>query len=489
VTSAHAATLLPTGFTDQLIANGLSLPTAFAFLPDGRVLVTEQLTGNIRLIVGGTTVAAPVATVSALTTGDERGLLSIAVDPGWPARPYVYVHHTQTGDVIRVLRFTAAGDLANPASTNLTLGSPYTVIGGLRDNAFNHNGGTLRFGNDGMLYLSLGDDASGCPAQDSTRLVGCILRLKVNNLPAGAGGPPLRSLLEPTDNPFIASPNSDAHLVWAYGLRNPFRIQIDRGSTGVLVADVGEGTWEELDLIHAGDNGGWPFREGPGDLGWSGCSEPSGSGRYAAPIDAYGHDEGLAIIAAGIYRKAFNSPQWPASWDGNAFYADFYGGFLRMLHLGPNGWARATAAGQPDPSYWATGLAQPVDFAWGPDGQLWWLSMWNGELRRISAVSALGVPPAAPERLALSAAPNPGNGALTLSYDLPRAGHVRLAVYDLSGRRIAALIDGTRPAGSDRVRWSGAGDAGRALPAGVYLARLELDGAAVTRRIVLTPLR
>jgi hypothetical protein len=66
---------------------------------------------------------------------------------------------------------------------------------------------------------------------------------------------------------------------------------------------------------------------------------------------------------------------------------------------------------------------------------------------------------------------------------------VRLAVYDLSGRRIAALIDGTRPAGSDRVRWSGAGDSGRALPAGVYLARLELDGAAVTRRIVLTPLR
>src|SRR4029079_10063408 len=124
-------------------------------------------------------------------TGAERGLLSIAVDPGWPARPYVYVHHTQTGNVIRILRFTATGDLSNASSTNLTLGSAYTVLGNLQDNAFNPNGGTLRFGNDGMLSLSLGDDATGCPAQDSTQLLGCILRFDVSRLPAGAGGPPL----------------------------------------------------------------------------------------------------------------------------------------------------------------------------------------------------------------------------------------------------------------------------------------------------------
>jgi len=481
-----AAAQLPTGFNDQLIAGTLFSPTSFAFLPDGRVLVTEQNTGRIRLVVGTTAVVTPVTTVTSLTTGPERGLLSIAVDPGWPARPYVYVHHTQTGDVIRVLRFTATGDLSDGSSTNLVLGSPYTVIANLQDTAFNHNGGTLRFGNDGMLYLSLGDDATGCPAQDSTRLVGCILRMNVSSLPAGAGGPPLRSLLEPADNPFINSPNSDAHLVWAYGLRNPFRIQIDRGSNGILVADVGEGTWEELDLLHAGDNGGWPFLEGPGTLGWPGCTIPNGA-LYATPIDAYGHDEGLAIMAAGIFRAAFESPNWPAAWDGNAFYADFYGGFIRMLHQGANGWVRATAPGQPDPSYWATGLVQPVDFQWGPDGQLWWLSM-NGELRRIAADSPIGVPPSgAPQRLALIAAPNPASEALVLRYDLPRAGHVRVAVFDLTGRRVASLLDAMRPSGSDQVHWSGAGDDGRMLPAGVYHARLELDGVAVTRRIVLTP--
>jgi len=483
------AAQLPSGFTDQLVANGLSQPTSFAFLPDGRVLVTEQTTGRIRLIVGGTTVSAPVATVTSLTTGAERGLLSIAVDPGWPARPYVYVHHTQTGNVIRILRFTGTGDLSNASSTNLTLGSAYTVLGNLQDNAFNHNGGTLRFGNDGMLYLSLGDDATGCPAQDSTQLLGCILRLDVSRLPAGSGGPPLRSLLEPGDNPFKSSPDSDAHLEWAYGLRNPFRFQIDRGSNGLLVADVGEGTWEELDLLHSGDNGGWPFYEGLGTLGWAGCNEPAGSGRYAQPIDAYDHSEGLVIIAAGVYRHAFHSPQWPAAWDGNAFYADFYQGFMRMLHLGPNGWERVSAPGQPDATHWATGLAQPVDFQWGPDGHLWWLSMSNGELRRIAAVSATGVPPSAPTTFALSASPNPTSDALMLRYDLPHAGRVRLSIYDLSGRRVADLIDASHPAGSDAVRWDGVRYDGRGLPPGVYLARLELDGTAVTRRVVLTKSR
>src|SRR5439155_12788403 len=126
--------------------------------------------------------------------------------------------------------------------------------------------------------------------------------------------------------------------------------------------------------IHAGDNGGWPYHEGPGFLGWAGCSEPNGA-VYSAPIDAYGHSQGSAIMAAGIFRASSGLYAWPSEWDGNAFYADFPNGWMRMLHQGPNGWERATVDGQPDSTHWATGLIQPVDFQWGPEGQLWWLSM------------------------------------------------------------------------------------------------------------------
>src|SRR5262245_39426180 len=154
--ASHAATL-PTNFSDQLIASGLNAPTSFAFLPDGRALVTEQNTGAIRMVVGSTVTSALV-NVPSLTIGGEQGLLSIAVDPGWPNRPFVYVHHTQEGGVMRLIRYTAGGTLTGSTSTSLTLGSMYQVLTGLPDAFENHNGGSLRFGPDGRLYFSVGDD-------------------------------------------------------------------------------------------------------------------------------------------------------------------------------------------------------------------------------------------------------------------------------------------------------------------------------------------
>ena len=115
-----SAASVPTGFVEELVASGLAAPTSFAFLPDGRLVVTEQNTGAIRLVVGSTLVSGALVVVPELSTaGSERGLLSIAVDPGWPVRPYVYVHFSRTGGTLRLMRFTAAGNLADPASTTL----------------------------------------------------------------------------------------------------------------------------------------------------------------------------------------------------------------------------------------------------------------------------------------------------------------------------------------------------------------------------------
>ncbi|NOT34772.1 MAG: T9SS type A sorting domain-containing protein [Candidatus Eisenbacteria bacterium] len=493
---SNAVVLLPTGFNDQaVVSTGLAEPTSFAFLPDGRVLVSEQRTGGIRLIANNLLVPGAIGTVASNSSAaNERGLLSIAVDPGWPARPYVYVHHSQTGSVLRVVRFTATGTLTDPTSTNLSLGSQYTVIGSLRDVASNHNGGALRFGTDNMLYLSLGDDASACMAQDSTRLLGVVLRLDVGQLPTGAGGPPSRALITPIDNPFVALPDTNARLVHSYGFRNPFRFQIDRESGNLYVSDVGEGTWEEISEIKSGDNAGWPHREGPVVLGNIGCPEPGGSGTgdYVPPIDSYDHGDGVVIIAAGMYRSALHSPAWPAAWNGNVFYADYYNGFMRMLHKTGSNWARTPAAGQPDPQFWALGLTNPVDFQWGPDGHLWWLGQFgsgggstSGSLHRIVATAAVAVSPTpVAARLSLAAAPNPTRGDVTLTFSLPQAGNARLWVHDLAGRRVAVLFEGARSAGSERVTWNGRDANGSAVPAGLYFARLEMGDERVSTRVM-----
>jgi glucose/arabinose dehydrogenase len=478
--SARAATV-PTNFSDQLVASGLSAPTSFAFLPDGRVLVVEQTTGAIRMVVGNNVTGALTTVPSLNTDGYERGLLSIAVDPGWPQRPYVYVHYTQTGGVIRLARYTGVGTLTGGSSTSLTLGSLYTVLTDVPDNVDWHNGGSLRFGPDGMLYLGLGDDGNSCLAQDITSLRGCVLRMKVSGLPGGGGGPPARSLITPPDNPFSSNPNQVAKLVYAFGLRNPFRFQIDPQTSLLYVADVGEGTWEELDEVGAGENEGWPFREGPSSFETS-CT-PLPNPVYDPPIDSYDHFGGQVVIAAGIVRRASQSRGWPSAYEGRVLFGDYYFGWLRLIRKNGSGWERVSVPGQPS-EYWATGLESAVDFEWGPDGQLWWLSQTNGQLRRIIYTGSVGVdpPPAAP-RLTLAAAPNPARGQVELGFDLPTAGRVRIGIYDLSGRRIATLADEWRAAGRHALNWNGRDASGQPVRAGVYLVRLEHENEAITSRI------
>src|SRR5262249_35094342 len=150
-----------------VVVGQLAQPTSLAFLPDGRVLFTEQRSGQVRLVVNGHIAATdPVVTVPNLVnSGNEQGLLAIAIDPAWPAKPYVYLYHDRTGNRLRLVRYEASGDLGNPSGENLTLANPYLLIDDIPDNASNHNGGSLRFGPDGMLYLSIGEDADACSAQ------------------------------------------------------------------------------------------------------------------------------------------------------------------------------------------------------------------------------------------------------------------------------------------------------------------------------------
>src|SRR5215470_18990728 len=185
-----AQATLPTDFADALVVGGFATPTGFAFLPDGRALVTEQLTGKIRLIVNGALSSTdPVGTVPNVRTDNFfRGVLGIAVDPRWPASPYVYVHVCSNANHVLFSRFTVAGDLAFTGNGALTIdpATRYELTNDVFDAA--HNGGSLRFGPDQMLYASVGDSFfTPCAAQRLASLRGVVLRMDVRALPAGGG--------------------------------------------------------------------------------------------------------------------------------------------------------------------------------------------------------------------------------------------------------------------------------------------------------------
>jgi glucose/arabinose dehydrogenase len=340
LTPATPAATLPTGFAETQVATGLAAPTAMAFAPDGRLFVTLQ-GGSLRVIKNGTLLATPFLTVSVNSAG-ERGLLGVAFDPSFAVNQYVYVYYTTASAPIhnRVSRFTANGDVAVPGSE--------VVILELENlsSATNHNGGALHFGPDGTLYVAVGDNANGANAQTLGNRLGKMLRLN----PDGS---------IPTTNPFYGTATGANRAIWAIGLRNPYTFAFQGGTSRMFINDVGQNTWEEINDGIAGSNYGWPDTEGA-------TSDP----RFRSPIFSYGHGSsattGCAITGAAFYNPA--TTQFPSSYVGDYFFADYCSGWIR--NLDPS--AENTVTG------FATGIASPVDLAVASDGSLYYLARGSG---------------------------------------------------------------------------------------------------------------
>ncbi len=490
---------VPTGFVDDSLLAGFALPRAFAFLPDGRMLVLELKTAKIRMVMNQSRFATtdPIFTVPDVNpTGYERGAQGIAIDPGWPARPYVYVFYNGWDARNHLVRFTASGQLSNPAAESITLSSARQIISDIVDDNSNHQAGCIRFAPDGKLFVSLGEDELYCEAQDSTSLFGAILRIDVNNVPATAGAQPPRALIIPaTGNP-LSTPDSNAKLVWAYGFRNPWTFSIDPTNNRLYVADVGEQDEEELDEVLPGRNYGWPYREGLDTvLPRAECPEPGGAGNpangYVDPIVAYHRDTALhSIYSLGFYRAVQGaSANWPAQYRGTTFWGDFYFGQLHLLTGGTGNWTESPAVpGQPG-AYWGTGFRAVTDAAVGPDGSLYWLQNINtpnltgsvGVLHRIRYTGGtVDVPVEVPLTSRLRCAPNPVRGSGELAFRLTQAGAVRISLFDVNGRRVASLHDGFAPAGETRVSL----DATTVAP-GLYFAKLSAAGREDTERVLV----
>lgn len=228
-------------------------------------------------------------------SGGERGLLGLAFHPDYANNRRFFVYYTrQTDGAITISEFLTSAsnpDMGDPNSERVLITIPHPSFS-------NHNGGTVAFGPDGYLYAGTGDGGSGNDpnnnAQNIDRLLGKILRLDVDTPPT----PPAQYVIPP-DNPFVGVAGADE--IYALGMRNPYRFSFDRGGTNQLwVADVGQGAWEEVDIITNGGNYGWRIYEGNQCTGLDGCAFPT---NYVAPIFTYSiTGPRCAIIGGYVYR-------------------------------------------------------------------------------------------------------------------------------------------------------------------------------------------
>jgi len=439
---ARRRPVIDTGVTLQRRWSGLSfnLPMYLVQAPgnDTEWFVVER-GGTIRAFPEGATGNAEARSFATVTVnaGGEGGLLGFAFHPQWPARREAYLSYT---------RNVRTGDPAPPVCTNS--GNPFTSVvsryqstdGGASLNVgpdeilkvgqpyTNHNGGTIQFGPDGMLYFGLGDGGSGddpCGSgQNLGSLLGKVLRVDVA---AGAG-----AYQVPPDNPFVGAAGVRPE-IWAYGFRNPWRWSFDRASGDLWIGDVGQGAWEEVDRVVKGGNYGWKICEGMHRRGSTStlCTTPG----LLDPVVEHGRGEARSITGGYVYRGSAMP-----SLVGTYIYGDYETGNIWALLY--------DADNRPAPRVIAKVLEQTlVSFGQGNDGEIYAVQI-TGEISKL-VPSAPPPPDDFPQLLSQTGCVDPKDATR------PAAG---LIPYDVNS---ALWSDG-----ADKERWL-------AIPDGTTIA---IDG-------------
>jgi glucose/arabinose dehydrogenase len=300
------------------VITGLSQPIQIVHAGDGsNRMFIPQKGGAIKVFDKNLSALGTFLTVTGISTGGEQGLLSMCFHPQYKTNGLFFVYYTTiTGD-LEVARYRVGStndsvNLARPSSKKVVITVPHSTFA-------NHNGGTLRLGKDGYLYLSTGDGGSGGDpfnyAQNNSVLLGKMLRMNVNTSEAA----PFYTI--PSENPILPG-NTTANEVLAYGLRNPFRWNFDRLTGDMWIGDVGQNAFEEfnhcLSDSLAGVNYGWRCYEGNNSYNPAGCNAP----KYKFPFLTY-PTVGSSAIGGTVYRgETFFSMK------GYYLGADFYSGQL-----------------------------------------------------------------------------------------------------------------------------------------------------------------
>lgn len=355
-------------------ATGFSVPVGIEHCGDSRLFIVQQR-GLIKILnANGTTNSAAFLDISSLvsSSGNERGLLGLAFHPNYAQNGYFYVNYTQaSGGATRISRFSVNPNDPNDALENsevvlLTISQPYS----------NHNGGQLRFGPDGYLYIGMGDGGSANDPQNNgqstTTLLGKMLRIDVDNgTPYGI----------PESNPYYGQTNPKPE-IWATGMRNPWRFSFDRCTDDLWIADVGQDVYEEINVEPAGDAGGrnygWRCYEGNNTFNTSGCGNQS---NYTFPIYTYAHStpNGCSVTGGFVYRGGIYGGMF-----GWYLFTDYCSG--RIWGSYPNG------SGGFNTSVLTTNITVTNNLAtFGEDyrGELYLAGQSNGRIYKISEAACL----------------------------------------------------------------------------------------------------
>jgi glucose/arabinose dehydrogenase len=359
------------------VADGFAQPLDLQAPDDntGRLFVVEQ-GGKIKIIQSdGSVPAAPFLDIGSKLSSrsGEEGLLGLAFHPRYATNRRFFVNYTSnSGGVLHtvIAEYAASAgdpDLADPTSERilLTVDQPFT----------NHNGGGLAFGNDGFLYIGLGDGGSGGDplgnGQDTNTLLGKMLRIDVDSAPA----PGLQYAIPP-DNPFVN--RSGRAEIWLYGLRNPFRFSVDHATGDLWIGDVGQDSFEEVDRItprQEGANLGWNIMEG------THCYPPSSNCRTAGltlPIFDYSHAQGDKTVIGGFVYHGTQLTQLAGAY----VFGDFISG--RVWTLTPNSqgqWVRTPIL--------TTAAEDLSSFGQGQDGELYVVRYFSGSVAHIQQIATM----------------------------------------------------------------------------------------------------
>lgn len=393
--------------------------TDIAHSGDSRLFVTEQL-GTIKIIRSeGITESRPFLDISAKVTptnisnAGEQGLLGLVFSPEYITDGYFYVNYTnKTGignTVIARYKVSADPDSADVASEQilLTVTQPFA----------NHNGGCMKFGSDGYLYIALGDGGSGGDpgnrAQNLGVLLGKMLRIDVSADTAAYSIPPT--------NPYFGSLTA-ANEIWASGLRNPWRFSFDRLTNDLWIADVGQRNWEEINYQSTsspgGENYGWRCYEGNNIYDTTGCSLPSS---YIMPVKEYSHaaTSGCSVTGGFVYRDSLFMDLY-----GYYFFTDYCNGVIYALTTDGN--ATLSTAGTFAGRNFST-------FGEDTTGQLYIGDQSTGTVYRImgSGVEVKEVNADIENEIIY---PNPGNGSFTYELISNKEAEVEITITDITGK-------------------------------------------------------